>query len=159
MRAFGFCGSCLNALASYSCQRHGKGHLGQEPGEPYTTSNKRVRPPEKGNLFRSGRVNSLLQIRSMDSRYNARGTARRMVTVQLRKVLNITWRDRVRNKQLYGNLLLVYQTTRALRMTGHCVRHPEPAVNNLARRSAYDLCGHAQQRQRTQIRSRNPGMC
>ena len=46
----------------------------------------------------------------------------------LRMVFNVTWRDRVRNEVLYGDLPRI---TTQIRKRRHCVRHPELAASNL----------------------------
>ena len=50
-----------------------------------------------------------------------------------RMVFNVTWRDRVRNGVIYGDLPRITTKTRKrrLRMAGHCVRHPELAATKL----------------------------
>ena len=54
-------------------------------------------------------------------------------TSMLRMVFHVTWRDRVRNEDLYGDLprITTKIRERRLRMAGHCVRHPELAASNL----------------------------
>lgn len=54
-------------------------------------------------------------------------------THTLRKVLNITWQDRISNKVLYGVLppLSTKIRTRRLRLAGHCVRHDDVAAHGL----------------------------
>ena len=54
-------------------------------------------------------------------------------TSMLRVVFNVTWRDRVRNEVLYGDLprITIKIRKRRLRVAGHCVRHPELAASNL----------------------------
>ena len=54
-------------------------------------------------------------------------------TNMLRRVFHVTWRDRVRNEVLYGDLprITTKIRKRRLRMAGHCVRHPELAASNL----------------------------
>ena len=54
-------------------------------------------------------------------------------TRMLRMVFNVTWRDRVRNEVLYGDLPRITTKIRKRRllMVGHCVRHPELAATNL----------------------------
>ena len=54
-------------------------------------------------------------------------------TSMLRMVFNVTWRDRVRNEVLYGDLprITTKIRKRRLQMAGHCVRHPELAASNL----------------------------
>ena len=51
----------------------------------------------------------------------------------LRMALNVTWEDHIRNIDLYGNLQRVSAKLRSRRMgfAGHCVRHPEMAVQPL----------------------------
>ena len=50
-----------------------------------------------------------------------------LYTRLLRLALNVTWRDHVRNTDLYANLpkLSTKLRARRLRLAGHCVRHPE----------------------------------
>ena len=54
-------------------------------------------------------------------------------TSMLRMVFHVTWRDRVKNEVLYGDLpqITTKIRKRTLRMAGHCVRHPELAASNL----------------------------
>jgi hypothetical protein len=51
----------------------------------------------------------------------------------LRMVTNVTWRDKVRNEVLYGNLLRVSKKIRErrLRLAGHCIRNNELKANDL----------------------------
>ena len=48
-------------------------------------------------------------------------------------VLNVTWRDKIRNDRLYGNLpkLTDKIKERRMKLAGHCVRHCELEVGNL----------------------------
>ena len=61
--------------------------------------------------------------RSMDGCY----------TRMLRMALDISWQEHLTNNQLYGKMERVTTKikVRRLRMAGHCVRHPELAVNPL----------------------------
>jgi hypothetical protein len=54
-------------------------------------------------------------------------------TRMLRMVLNVSWRDRIRNEQLYGNLPKVSTKIRQRRMSlaGHCLRHEEEIASKL----------------------------
>ena len=54
-------------------------------------------------------------------------------TRMLRKVLNVTWKDRIPNEVLYRGLppLSTKIRTRRLRLTGHCIRHDDVAVHSL----------------------------
>ena len=54
-------------------------------------------------------------------------------TRMLRMALNVTWRDRVSNDVLYGDLpkVTVKIRERRLRLAGHCIRHKELAVSDL----------------------------
>ena len=54
-------------------------------------------------------------------------------TRMLRKVLNVTWQDRIPNEVLYGGLppLLTKIRTRRLRLAGHCIRHDDVAAHSL----------------------------
>ena len=54
-------------------------------------------------------------------------------TSMLRMMFNVTWRDRVRNEVLYGDLprITTKIRKRRFRMAGHCVRHTELAASNL----------------------------
>ncbi len=47
--------------------------------------------------------------------------------------MNVSWREKVRNKALCGNLQRVTDKIRerGLRLSGHCVRHSEPEVSDL----------------------------
>lgn len=51
----------------------------------------------------------------------------------LRSVLGYSWQDHITNKILYGNLPKVTDKirNRRLKLTGHCIRHPEEAAHNL----------------------------
>jgi len=51
----------------------------------------------------------------------------------LRKTLNISWREHVRNELLYGDLPKISTKirTRRLKLAGHSARHPEEAASNL----------------------------
>ena len=61
--------------------------------------------------------------RSMDGCY----------TRMLRMALNVSWQEHLSNSQLYRKMERVSTKirTRRLKMAGHCVRHPELAVNPL----------------------------
>ena len=54
-------------------------------------------------------------------------------TSMLRKVLNVTWQDRIPNEVLYGGLtpLSTKIRTRRLRLAGHCIRHDDVAPHSL----------------------------
>jgi hypothetical protein len=54
-------------------------------------------------------------------------------TRMLRMVTNVTWRNKVRNEVLYGNLPRVSEKIRErrLRLAGHCIRHNELEANDL----------------------------
>ena len=54
-------------------------------------------------------------------------------TRMLRLALNVSWRDHLRNTELYGGLPRVSDKLRIrrLRLAGHCVRHPELSVSPL----------------------------
>ena len=54
-------------------------------------------------------------------------------TRMLRKVLNVTWQDRIPNEVLYGGLppLTTKIRTRRLRLAGHCIRHDDVAAHSL----------------------------
>ena len=56
-----------------------------------------------------------------------------LYTKLLRRVLNISWRDHVSNRELYGNLPLLSSTIRQrrLRFAGHCFRAENQLVTNL----------------------------
>ncbi|CAH1266596.1 LCT [Branchiostoma lanceolatum] len=56
-----------------------------------------------------------------------------MYTRMLRKVLNVTWEDRITNSVLYGDLPRLSQKIRHRRMAlaGHCVRHTELTASQL----------------------------
>ena len=51
----------------------------------------------------------------------------------LRIALNVSWRDHVRNVNLYAGLprVSVKVRERRTRLAGHCVRHPELSANPL----------------------------
>ena len=51
----------------------------------------------------------------------------------LRKVLNVSWKEHVTNKDLYGKLLKITEKIRLrrLKLAGHCSRHPEEVAANL----------------------------
>ena len=51
----------------------------------------------------------------------------------LRMVLGISWKDKVSNITLYGNLPRLSKKLRSkrLKMAGHCIRHPELLTSNL----------------------------
>ena len=51
----------------------------------------------------------------------------------LRTALGVSWKDRVKNEMLYGNLPKVSETIRRrrLKLAGHCYRHPEEAASGL----------------------------
>ena len=48
-------------------------------------------------------------------------------TKMLRMVFNVSWQDKLTNKEFYGNLPPVSSKAgfRGLKVAGHCVRHPE----------------------------------
>ena len=48
-------------------------------------------------------------------------------TRMLRAAFNVSWRDHVTNKELYGHIPKVTEKirTRRLQLAGHCYRHPE----------------------------------
>ncbi len=50
-----------------------------------------------------------------------------------RMALDVSWRDKVSNGVLYGNLPRISTTIRhrRLRLAGHCVRHPDIAASQL----------------------------
>ena len=54
-------------------------------------------------------------------------------TRMLRMALNVSWKDHIRNVDLYANLPRVSAKVRERRMglAGHCIRHPELAANPL----------------------------
>ena len=54
-------------------------------------------------------------------------------TQMLRMAMNVTWRDRVCNDVLYGDLpkVRIKVRERRLRLAGHCTRHKELAVSDL----------------------------
>ncbi|XP_078619212.1 uncharacterized protein LOC144886453 [Branchiostoma floridae x Branchiostoma japonicum] len=56
-----------------------------------------------------------------------------MYTRMLRRALNVSWEDRVRNIALYGNLPRLSDKIRQRRMqlAGHYVRHPELVASEL----------------------------
>ena len=56
-----------------------------------------------------------------------------LYTKLLRRVLNVSWRDHVSNKELYGNLPPLSYTIRQrrLRFAGHCFRAEDQPVTNL----------------------------
>ena len=45
----------------------------------------------------------------------------------LRMVLGVSWRDKISNDILYGNLPQLSDeiSSKKLKLTGHCIRHPE----------------------------------
>ena len=47
--------------------------------------------------------------------------------------LNVTWKQKLTNKQLYGNLPKISEVIREkrLKIAGHCVRHKEEIANQL----------------------------
>ncbi len=51
----------------------------------------------------------------------------------LRMAMNVSWREKVRNEVLYGNLPRVTDKIRErrLRLAGHCVRHSELEMSDL----------------------------
>ena len=53
----------------------------------------------------------------------------------LRMVQGVSWRDRIRNDILYGNLPKLSDKikSRRLKLAGHCIRHPELLACNLVR--------------------------
>ena len=54
-------------------------------------------------------------------------------TRMLRAALNISWSQRMTNKELYGNLPTIGSkvASRRMQLAGHCYRHPELAAKNL----------------------------
>jgi len=54
-------------------------------------------------------------------------------TRMLRKVINVSWEDHMRNIDLYGQLPRVTDKirTRRMRLAGHCVRHSELAASSM----------------------------
>ena len=56
-----------------------------------------------------------------------------LYTKLIRRVLNVSWRDHVSNKELYGDLPLLSSTIRQRRMrfTGHCARAENQPVTDL----------------------------
>ena len=56
-----------------------------------------------------------------------------MYTRMLRMVLNVSWKDHLTNKELYGNLPKVSMKVqqRRMRLAGHCVRHSEEIACHL----------------------------
>ena len=54
-------------------------------------------------------------------------------TRMLRVALNITWKQRLTNEELYGNLPKISEVIREkrLKIAGHCVRHKEEIANQL----------------------------
>ena len=56
-----------------------------------------------------------------------------LYTRLLRIALNVSWRDHVRNTDLYANLPKLSNKLRArrMRLSGHCVRHPELPASSL----------------------------
>ena len=48
-------------------------------------------------------------------------------TKMLRMVFNVSWQDKLTNKEFYGNSPPVSSKVsfRRLKLAGHCVRHPE----------------------------------
>ena len=51
----------------------------------------------------------------------------------LRMVFNVSWQDKLTNKEFYGNLPPVSSKVgfRRLKLAGHCVRHPEEEESKL----------------------------
>ena len=51
----------------------------------------------------------------------------------LRTAMNISWRDHVTNKELYGSLppLSIKVKERRMRLAGHCIRHPEEEASKV----------------------------
>ena len=51
----------------------------------------------------------------------------------LRMVFNVSWQDKLTNKELYGNLPPVSSKVglRRLKLAGHCVRHSEEEASKL----------------------------
>ena len=51
----------------------------------------------------------------------------------LRMAINVSWRDKVRNGVLYGNVPKVKDKIRErrLRLAGHCIRHSELEASDL----------------------------
>ena len=54
-------------------------------------------------------------------------------TKMLRMVFNVSWQDKLTNKELYGNLPPASSKVgfRMLKLAGHCVRHPEEEASKL----------------------------
>ena len=54
-------------------------------------------------------------------------------TKMLRMVFNVSWQDKLTNKELYGNLPPASSKVgfRRLKLAGHCVRHPEEEASKL----------------------------
>ena len=54
-------------------------------------------------------------------------------TKMLRMVFNVSWQDKLTNKELYGNLPPVSSKVgfRGLILAGHCVTHPEEEASKL----------------------------
>jgi len=54
-------------------------------------------------------------------------------TRMLRMALNVSWREHVRNADLYAGLpkVSIKVRERRMRLAGHCVHHPELAANPL----------------------------
>ena len=54
-------------------------------------------------------------------------------TRMLRTALNVSWRQKIRNEELYGELPPVSSkvASRRLKLAGHCIRHPEEEASKL----------------------------
>ena len=54
-------------------------------------------------------------------------------TRMLRMAYNVSWKDKVRNEDLYGSLPPVSSkvASRRLKLAGHCARHPEEVASKL----------------------------
>ena len=54
-------------------------------------------------------------------------------TKMLRMALNISWKSKLRNEQLYGSIPRVSSKVayRRLKLAGHCIRHPEEVASQL----------------------------
>ena len=98
----------------------------------YISSTEKDIRVQNSNLHGLGGIHPAIWFRGMDAYCCARSSAR-WLTCMLRIVFNVTWRDRVRNEVLYGNLLRITTKIRKrrLRKAGHCVRHPELAASKL----------------------------
>ena len=69
----------------------------------------------------------------MDDRQTLSKRLEGCYTKMLRMALNVSWKSKIPNQQLYGDLPPVSSKVayRRLLLAGHCVRHPEEEASKL----------------------------